>query len=170
MEDKTRSQQTPLWYWGYQWRIYVLRCKPDLLQSTGSLALCVLGKWVALCSRSACVADTDPFLAEWAAQQQCGRQLHETWLGTRKALGRRQWLRRAVLQAGWRREQEQGQKPALALTLRPFCAVLVEMQSTCLRWLFASHRPGKAVSRDLLWSCGWGGHYSQTQPITFTCL
>lgn len=94
--------------------------------------------------------------AEWAAKQQCGRQLLETWLGTREALGRRQWLGRAVLQAGWRREQEQGQKPALALTLCPCCAVLVEMQSTCLWWLFASHRPGKAVSRDLLWSCGWG--------------
>lgn len=92
VEDKTRSQQTSLWSWGYQWRIYMLRCKPDLLQSTGSLTLCVLGKWVALCSRSACVSDTDPFLAEWAAKQQCGRQLHETWLGTREALGRRQWL------------------------------------------------------------------------------
>ena len=37
---------------------------------------------IALCSRSACISDTDPFLTEWAAKQQCGRQLHEAWLGT----------------------------------------------------------------------------------------
>lgn len=116
----------------------------------------------------ACVSDTDPFLAEWAAKQQCGRQLHEAWLGTREALGRREWLGRAVLQAGWRREQEQGQKPALAFALCPCCAVLVEMQPTCLWWSCAHHRPGKAGIRDLLWSCGWECHCSQTQPITFT--
>lgn len=60
----------------------MLRCKPDLLPSMGSLTLCVLGKWVVLCSRSACISHTDPFLAEWAAKQQCERQLHEAWLGT----------------------------------------------------------------------------------------
>lgn len=143
VEDKTRSQQTSLWSWGYQWRM--LRCKPDLLQSTGSLTLCVLGKWVALCSPSACVSDTDPFLAEWAAKQQCGRQLHETWLGTREALGWEDsgWESST---AGWL-EKGAGarQKPAMALTLCPCCAVLVEMQSTCLWWLCASYRPGKAT-------------------------
>lgn len=65
--------------------------------------------------------------------------------------------------AGERREHDQSHWPS---SFADGGAVLMEMQSsegTCLWWLCASHKLGKAVTSRVccgFLSCGWGSHYS----------
>lgn len=67
--DKAISQLAPLWSWGYPWRISILGCKPDLLQSTQPRPL---GPGKVCCA--VLVSFDVPVTTGLTVPQQCGRQ------------------------------------------------------------------------------------------------
>lgn len=121
VEDKANSWQALLWSWGYPWRISILRCKPDLLQS---MAASPFLSWESV----GCIFDVPVTTGLTLSRMGCKTAVWETdlggqaWPGTQEAsLEGNEQLGRAVepvdCTVGWRREQEPGQR-ALAFV---FC-------------------------------------------------